>query len=395
MTTEQHHLPDSGSGAEAIVGAESGVGDRLVTALAGVAKELCRPGNQDETLAAIVAAAINTVPGAEQAGVSLVHRDGAITSHHPSSETIATVDQLQSTYAEGPCVTALREEHMVVVDDLAVEASRWPRFAPEAVSHGVASMLSFQLFAAADTRGALNLYSSQPKAFAEESHLVGELFASHAAVALAGARHAGQLEQALSSRDVIGQAKGILMERFGVDADGAFTMLVSSSQNTDIKVVDVARWLATTVGENRPGQHGHDRDAVPTRRAGAEQVEATQRTHGSNGLVRIEPLADDRAGLRLTGEIDLSNREQLTAALAGLTAATSGHQQVHLELAGLDFIDVAGTRVLLATAEQLHEHGGRLILNHPSPVLSRVLALLVSDAGLAASENGSVTLPYH
>ncbi|MFP5072734.1 GAF and ANTAR domain-containing protein [Pseudonocardia nantongensis] len=211
--------------------------------LSAAARALQVARSEDETLAAIVGAAVSTVPSAEQAGISLIHGAGAITARHPTSERIALVDQLQATYREGPCVIALGETHMVVVDDLAAEAARWPRFAPEAAAHGVASMLSLPLFTSADSLGALNLYSSQHASFTPDSHVVGELFAAQAAIALTGARHQTQLEQALRSRDMIGQAKGILMERFGISADDAFAMLVQSSQNTNVKLVDVAQWL--------------------------------------------------------------------------------------------------------------------------------------------------------
>ncbi|MBA8827076.1 transcriptional regulator with GAF, ATPase, and Fis domain [Saccharopolyspora lacisalsi] len=214
-----------------------------------------RSGSEDDTLALVVAGAVDTVPGAEHAGVSLLRSDGDIVSYTPSSETVSEVDQLQSTYREGPCVTALWDEHTVVVDDLTAEAWRWPRFAPEAAAHGMVSMLSFQLFTRGDTLGALNLYSSKPASFALEARSLGGLFASHAAIALGGAQHVAQLHQALASRDLIGQAKGMLMERFGLDDTGAFAMLVDSSQQTNMKLVDVARWLtgqtATQVGNGK------------------------------------------------------------------------------------------------------------------------------------------------
>nr|WP_083933468.1 GAF and ANTAR domain-containing protein [Sciscionella marina] len=191
-----------------------------------------------------------TVPGAEHAGVSLLRGDGVITSYTPSSSTVSEVDRLQSTYREGPCVTALWDQHTVVVDDLVAEADRWPRFAPEAAARGILSMLSFQLFTRDDSLGALNLYSSVRKRFDLDSQMLGGLFASQAALVLAGAQESVRLHRALATRDVIGQAKGILIERFGVDAETAFTMLVHSSQNTNLKLVDVARWLVQ--GRDRP-----------------------------------------------------------------------------------------------------------------------------------------------
>lgn len=221
------------------------VGEELMAVLSQAAQAMsgARSDSESEALALIVAGAVQTVPGAEHAGVSLLRGDGSIISYTPSSETVTEVDQLQSTYREGPCVTALWDEHTVVVDDLSAEAARWPRFAPDAAAHGIASMLSFQLFSREDTLGALNLYSTERKGFTPDSQTLGSLFASHAAMALGEAQHAAHLHEALATRDVIGQAKGVLMERFGLDAAGAFAMLVRSSQQTNLKLVEVARWL--------------------------------------------------------------------------------------------------------------------------------------------------------
>ncbi|HST64312.1 MAG TPA: ANTAR domain-containing protein, partial [Mycobacteriales bacterium] len=94
--------------------------------------------------------------------------------------------------------------------------------------------------------GALNLHSTGRDAFSDESEQVGLLFAAHAAVAMAGARHNEQLETALSHRDVIGQAKGILMERYKISAHDAFRLLVTASQTTNMRLLDVADYLAST-----------------------------------------------------------------------------------------------------------------------------------------------------
>ena len=194
-------------------------------------------------MAWIVAAAVDTVPGAEYAGVSLLRPDGQIISQAVSHEAVAAIDVAQATYREGPCVTALWEEHTVSVDDVASETARWPRFGPAAVEAGVGSMLSFQLFARQNSLGALNLYASAPHRFGDDARVLGGLFAMHAATALGQVQHVGQLHEALTSRDVIGQAKGMLMERFDIDAEQAFAMLVASSQSANMKLLAVARWL--------------------------------------------------------------------------------------------------------------------------------------------------------
>lgn len=126
-------------------------------------------------------------------------------------------DELQATYREGPCVTALWDEHTVSVEDVAAEAARWPWFGPAEAS----SMHSFQLFARENSLGALNLYTSMTHSFTDHSRTLGELFAMYAATALGQAQHVIKLHQALASRDVICQAKGTFVERFGLDGEQA------------------------------------------------------------------------------------------------------------------------------------------------------------------------------
>ncbi|QGK68735.1 ANTAR domain-containing protein [Allosaccharopolyspora coralli] len=232
----------------------------LVQVLSAAAQQMTgsQEASEAETVAWIVAAAVGTVPGAEYAGVSLLQSDGEIISQAVSHDTVSAIDQAQASYREGPCVTALWDEHTVAVDDMASAAERWPWFGPAAVEAGVGSMLSFQLFARENSLGALNLYASSPHGFSDDSRVLGGLFATHASSALGQAQHTGQLNQALASRDVIGQAKGILMERFGLDAEQAFAMLVQSSQQTNLKLLAVAQWLT---GSNPGPNPEHDSPA--------------------------------------------------------------------------------------------------------------------------------------
>lgn len=162
------------------------------------------------------------------------------------------MDAVQYETDQGPCLDAIREHETFKTDDLAKE-DRWPKFSSRAAEEtGVASMLSFRLFAEADTMGALNLYSKQRGAFDEEALAVGSVFATHAAVALAGAQHDEQMEKALRGRDVIGQAKGILMAQQHVTADEAFDILRRASQSMNIKLRELAERVAsrTPSGEN-------------------------------------------------------------------------------------------------------------------------------------------------
>jgi GAF domain-containing protein len=121
--------------------------------------------------------------------------------------------------------------------------TRWPRFAAAADARGVRSMLGYALFTSDRTLGTLDLYSSKRNAFDANSEVIGELFAAHVAIALTGSARQAEIRRALSSRDTIGIAKGILMHREGITADQAFHLLVAASQNANMKLHDVAVWL--------------------------------------------------------------------------------------------------------------------------------------------------------
>jgi hypothetical protein len=120
------------------------------------------------------------------------------------------------------------------------QEERWPEFAQAAFEAGARSMLCFQLFVKGDNLGALNLYGEDVGAFDANSEQVGLLVASHAAVAFSDAQEIIQLNQALDTRDLIGQAKGILMERFKITPQQAFQVLTRASSETNTKLRDVA-----------------------------------------------------------------------------------------------------------------------------------------------------------
>jgi len=202
-------------------------------------------GDVAATLWAITESAVNAVPGADECGISLVTGRRRVESRAPVGNLPNTIDELQDRLGEGPCLDAAYEQRTVRIDDMDSE-TRWPRFCPEAAAAGVGSVLSFQLFVTGDNLGALNLYSRSRHAFHEESDSVGLVFASHAAIALAGAENEQNLRAALTSRDLIGQAKGILMERFKITADQAFAVLVGASSRTNRKLTDIAEELSAT-----------------------------------------------------------------------------------------------------------------------------------------------------
>ena len=210
-----------------------------------IARELQQEhGDVGATLEAITRAAVKAVPGADECGMSLVS-GGKVSSWAPVGELPRVLDGLQERLGEGPCLDAGSQHTTVRSDDIATE-TRWPRFSREAAAAGLGSLLSFQLFVTGDNLGALNLYARRPYAFDQESESIGLVFASHAAIALAGARQEQNLRTAIDSRDLIGQAKGILMERFKITSYEAFAVLVGASSRTNRKLTDIAAELGAT-----------------------------------------------------------------------------------------------------------------------------------------------------
>lgn len=202
-------------------------------------------GDVESTLQAITEAAVRTVPHADECGISYVVGRRKLEPRAWTSELPRNADSLQERLGEGPCLDAVWEETIVRVDDVGTD-ERWPEFARHMADLGIRSMMCFQLFVVGDQLGALNMYSRTRGAFDDESQDIGLLFASHAAVALAGAEHEANLRLGMGNRDIIGQAKGILMERHKLTAQQAFAALARVSQEMNRRLVDIARELTDT-----------------------------------------------------------------------------------------------------------------------------------------------------
>lgn len=220
---------------------------KLAGRLSELARELQQEQDTDALLTDIVHAALDLIPHAAEASVSLVMGRRTVQSRAASGELPRIVDALQSATGQGPCIDATYRERIVRVPDMGHD-ERWPEFAKAAHDAGARSMLSFQLFVEGDNLGALNLYGDDVDVFDEESEQVALLVAAHAAVAFSDRQEITQLNQALATRDLIGQAKGILMERFKVDAQQAFQILTRASSESNLKLRDVADHL-TASGE--------------------------------------------------------------------------------------------------------------------------------------------------
>jgi len=204
------------------------------------------------TLQQIVDMAVERIDGCDGAGVLLVERQHIMLGAW-SSELVRTVETTEFEIGEGPCIDAIWERPAFETDDLRDLVARWPRFAEFALTSGVESMLALRLFVVGETLGALNLYSGCRDAFDEAAHAFGTVFAAHAALALAGAQiHERDLETvsglhvALDTRDVIGQAKGILMATLHIDAEDAFSRLRAVSQQRNEKVRLIAEHVIST-----------------------------------------------------------------------------------------------------------------------------------------------------
>ena len=204
-----------------------------------IAGEMRRESDDTEAaLRSMTKFAVDAIPGAEYATVTLV-ANGTIETPVMVGDLGGQSDNLQRELGEGPCIRAAVSDLTVWIDDMRTE-TRWPNFAAAAADLGIRSMACFYLYIDGDDSAALNLHSTEPAAFTAEARQLGELFAAHAATAFGAIQEKQQLRAALGSRDIIGQAKGMIMERYKLDAGEAFALLARLSQDTNTKLVDVA-----------------------------------------------------------------------------------------------------------------------------------------------------------
>jgi GAF domain-containing protein len=213
----------------------------VAAAIASASRAINEPQNVEETLARIVEVARTSIPGFDAVGVSTIDRAGTIETMATTGPLVEELDGLQYGLGEGPCVDTMRGAAMVSAPDIRHE-QRWPRYVPRAVETGLRSQLAVRLFL--DDKGmvgGLNLYSTSRDDIGAYAESLAELFAAHAAIALGHAQEREGLSHALHSRKVIGQAIGILMERYQMNDDRAFAFLVRASSQTNTKLRDVAK----------------------------------------------------------------------------------------------------------------------------------------------------------
>jgi GAF domain-containing protein len=190
---------------------------------------------------------VGYIDACEGASISFIRGGRALSTPVWSNRTAYEADQAQYRHNQGPCLQAISVHETIIIDDLA-EEQRWPKWREAVLELDLRASISFRLFLVSDggseTFGSLNMFSSRPHAFDGTARALGQVFASHAAVALNAAITEAGLEQAVRSRDVIGLAKGILMERHDLGADEAFQMLRRTCNDRKITMRTLAEQVA-------------------------------------------------------------------------------------------------------------------------------------------------------
>lgn len=212
-----------------------------------------RPDTDSATVIAELAEhAAAEIPGAQYAGITVTRNRKHIDTTAATHSWPVLLDKIQQRHREGPCLTAAWEEKVIHVADLDTE-DRFPLYRRDALAETpIRSIMAFQLFIAGETMGALNVYAEYPNVFGEQARNLGLIFAAHSSVVWNSARRDEQFKQALASRDTIGQAKGMIMERYGVDAVRAFDLLRKLSQDSNVPLVQIAADLVKKAQPSQP-----------------------------------------------------------------------------------------------------------------------------------------------
>ncbi|MFC9690901.1 ANTAR domain-containing protein [Kribbella sp. NPDC056951] len=218
--------------------------DNAAERFAQLALELHASADVEETVQAVVEFALQALD-CSHAGVALSLAGGRLEIPAVTDPVVAEIYQLQMDGGKGPLAESMRDHSTVLVVDTATD-DRWPEWAGKVLELGVRSVLDVPLTTASGTLGVLGLYSTHADAFGQDDLAVAHILARHASVAVATTRHEQQLAHAVDARKLVGQAMGILMERYDLDADRAFEVLRRYSQDTNRKLRDVAQELINT-----------------------------------------------------------------------------------------------------------------------------------------------------
>lgn len=224
---------------------ESELGRLLSLARADLADELSPDEDPDVLLDRAVQLSKRWIPHARHASVTISRRGAKLRSAAATGEEASACDQAQIDLGEGPIAEVIAEHRPRRSDDLR-DDPRWPRFSARAGELGIRSLLVCELPVLRGGAGTLNLYSDEPHAFTPMAELVAPVFAARASIALGHADQVFNLRRAVASRQQIGQAVGILMERHKIDEDTAFERLVAASQQAHVKLREIATRICET-----------------------------------------------------------------------------------------------------------------------------------------------------
>lgn len=199
---------------------------------------------------------LDALDGAEEVSISLLHKGELVHTPAATGPLALACDRAQYELDEGPCLETLWEGGMSVIEDMAAE-TRWPKWTQRARHEGAGSLLACHLSSPGGVLGAVNVYSRQPRAFDAADGVLLPALAVHVAVALARAESEVNLTRAIESRQIIGQAVGILMERHRLSATASFELLVKASQTSNVKLSEIAHRVSETGQEPRAASHKH------------------------------------------------------------------------------------------------------------------------------------------
>jgi GAF domain-containing protein len=218
--------------------------DGLGTSLAEMALSIHEEATVAETVERVLDFARSAVD-CSHAGVVFVHAKQRIETVASTEALVARLHAREMDLGEGPDLSILGDRTTVLVDDTHQE-ERWPAWASAAAEAGLRSMMGVRLYTSKRTIGSLNLYDSRPHHFSASDLQVAHVLARHAAVAMWRVQESDHLWQAIDARKLIGQAQGILMERYDLDDERAFEVLRRYSQNSNVKLRDVAQMVVDT-----------------------------------------------------------------------------------------------------------------------------------------------------
>lgn len=229
--------------------------DSLSERMAEAARQLQdHQSDPEATFELAVKLVLANVEGCDSAGLSFVHARQRVDTVAATDHMAFDADQLQYELGEGPCLDSIWEEETVHSPNLGHD-KRWPTWGPRVAKETEAeSILCFRLFTHHDTLGALNLYSRRRDAFDHDAQDEGRAIAAHVAIAVAASQEVQHLSKGLHSHTIIGQATGILMERFDLDAARAFSVLVRLSQHNNVKLREVAAETVAARASHEPPQ---------------------------------------------------------------------------------------------------------------------------------------------